>query len=323
MLETFTFRGDTLDGRLRGYDTFVRREFYDGDLETEARKDFFLTAEKAISHPISLIRMVSNSSISYRREWRHIRENKTRLRVVWFVRQGTVQLVRSRNSYKIRAGEWGIIDSGVPFHAKASTDGDKFDVLYAVIPAHLCVSHLAVTMKLDRPVPISSSNRTTTSRLLDYLLTFGNELSPAVANQLTDAFLQSLADRVRDTVECKPAKDMIRNQRITQITDFILERISDVNIRHVDVARRFGISSRYLYCLLSTENTTFSRILWDARVRRASEMLGDKKFRNRAIHEIAYLVGFKSVSHFSRNFKASFGISPREFRSRRARIGES
>ena len=315
MQKIYTFAGDNMNELHRGYSDIVKREFYDGELETEARDDFVLTAEKALSHPISLIRMVSNSAISYRREWRHIRNNKTGLRVIWFVRRGMVQLVRSRNTYTIRAGEWGIIDSGVPFHAKAITDGEQFDVLYALVPAHLYLSHLSIAANLDTPLALDYANRESVVRLLDLLIDLGNELSSNTAEPLVGAFLESLADRVRDVTEWVPARQRNADMRLAEIKAHIMRNLTDPDLSYEDVAAQCGISPRYLYYLLKADNTTFSKLVWSQRLEKAREWLASKELLEHPIREIAFMAGFKDAAHFSRIFKAAFGTSPKDYRT--------
>jgi YesN/AraC family two-component response regulator len=58
---------------------------------------------------------------------------------------------------------------------------------------------------------------------------------------------------------------------------------------------------------------TFTSYLNTIRVKNAAELL---KNPNLNITEIAYFVGYKSVIHFDRVFRAVYGISPREYRKK-------
>ena len=54
--------------------------------------------------------------------------------------------------------------------------------------------------------------------------------------------------------------------------------------------------------------------VWKQRLAMCRRDLSAPALRSRSIGEIAYAWGFSNVSHFSRAFKAEFGIGPREFR---------
>jgi AraC-like DNA-binding protein len=53
-----------------------------------------------------------------------------------------------------------------------------------------------------------------------------------------------------------------------------------------------------------------------SRGRRSEQLpLADPAERDRSVSEIAYHWGFNDAAHFSRTFKARFGMSPRDARS--------
>jgi AraC-like DNA-binding protein len=61
---------------------------------------------------------------------------------------------------------------------------------------------------------------------------------------------------------------------------------------------------------------TFTDYLARLRIEKAKTLLLD---RNRRISEIAYDVGFQSLTHFNRVFKAITGQSPSDYRKKSAR----
>ncbi len=311
----YRFAGEDLSELQNGYGELVRREFYDGDLGADMRQGFCLTAQKALCHPISLLRMLSNSAITYRRGWEHIRGNKSGVRVIWFVRRGSVQFVRSRGSITVNAGECAILDSGVPFHAKAMTDGERFDLVQAIVPAHLFMSHLSVAAELDEPLALDYANRESVVRLLDMLCDLGEKIGPRTAEPLVAAFLEALSERVREVTECITPRERNSNMRRADIKAHIMRNLTDPDLSYDDVAAQCGISSRYLYYLLKADNTTFAKLVWTQRLEKAREWLSSGELTNYAIREIAFMAGFKDAAHFSRIFKTTFGCSPKQYRA--------
>ena len=65
--------------------------------------------------------------------------------------------------------------------------------------------------------------------------------------------------------------------------------------------------------LKAVADTTPQAFIQDARLARAAELLSE---RAGTVSEVAYGVGFKSVSHFSRAFRARFGVPPSDWAPR-------
>ena len=310
----YRFTGQDMSELRNGYGELIRREFYDGDLGADICENFCLTAEKAMSHPITLFRTLANSGISYRRGWEHIRSNKTGVRVIWFVRRGAVQLIRSRGSVTIKAGQFTIIDSSIPFNAKGTTDGERFDFVQAIVPAHLFMTHLAAAADLEEPLALAFADRESVVRLLDLLCDLGHDLGSASAEHLVAAFLEALAERLLDATEILSPQERNSQMRLTDIKSCILRNLTDPELNYDDVAAQCGISPRYLYYLLKADNTTFAKLVWSQRLEKARQWLSSADLSNYSIREIAFMSGFKDAAHFSRRFKTAFGFSPKQHR---------
>jgi AraC family transcriptional activator of tynA and feaB len=79
------------------------------------------------------------------------------------------------------------------------------------------------------------------------------------------------------------------------------------------VADRIGTSVRNLHRLFACCDTTIGRYILERRLEQCAEDLKSDGAHEK-VSSVAYNWGFNDVSHFSRSFKARFGISPREFR---------
>lgn len=87
------------------------------------------------------------------------------------------------------------------------------------------------------------------------------------------------------------------------------------------VARACHMSVRALHYLLRREQTSFATCLWSTRLRQADAWLMDREFAHFNIVDIAYMAGFRSGAHFSNAYRARFGVTPGEARSRPALSG--
>ena len=112
-----------------------------------------------------------------------------------------------------------------------------------------------------------------------------------------------------------------RDHLFARISNDIEARLNDVNLSPTRIADANGISIRYLYTLFSQQGETVSGWVRRRRLLRCRAEL-DGAGTEASITEIAYRWGFNDSAHFSRLFKASFGMSPTQYRSSR-RLGAS
>jgi len=92
------------------------------------------------------------------------------------------------------------------------------------------------------------------------------------------------------------------------------DRLEDPNLTPLDVARQHRISKRSLHYAFARAGTTFTEQLISQRLERARDILGDSRYGEVPISDIAAQCGFMDPSHFARRFRRQFGRTPQEFR---------
>ena len=80
------------------------------------------------------------------------------------------------------------------------------------------------------------------------------------------------------------------------------------------LARRMGVSSRYVQTLLAEEATSFTDEVANRRLARAHDMLSSSRYLHMNVMDIANQCGFSTVSHFHRVFRRHFAATPGEVR---------
>lgn len=95
-----------------------------------------------------------------------------------------------------------------------------------------------------------------------------------------------------------------------------VQRYIEVNYRNPSlIVRDFvlarGISHRSVATALAANSTSWNRMLLDARMRRAKELLSHSA---ETVEAIALQSGYESAAQFSRTFKAEEGKEPKEYR---------
>lgn len=81
-----------------------------------------------------------------------------------------------------------------------------------------------------------------------------------------------------------------------------------------DIARRHGVTPRYVQLLFDGAGQTFSEFVVEQRLAQAHRMLTDARFVDWTISAIAFDVGFSNLSYFNRTFLRRFGATPSDVR---------
>jgi AraC-like DNA-binding protein len=315
MRTIFAFNGSIADMR-RVYGSVVQSEFYEGEISGIDENNFDFTLEKALDHPIGLMRTTSRSGISFRRTLADIRRNKVGVRVIWFVRSGSLKIVRSQHSCTVTAGQCAILDSGTPFLAKAlAEDGAMFEAVEAVVPARLFLTHLPAAIEFGSSFDLPEGEQQVVLKLLQLLFEDGETLSRNASEHLVGAFLETISDFIGTLADRPAPRVRLFDKRLADIESYIMRNLTDPELCYDTVALRCGISPRYLCHVLKANNTSFSELVWMQRLPKAREWLASKQLSTFPIHEIAFMAGFKSAAHFSRMFKATYGVTPKEYRT--------
>ena len=92
-------------------------------------------------------------------------------------------------------------------------------------------------------------------------------------------------------------------------------RLADSALAPAAVAEALGVSPGYLHRLFNTSETTVGAYIRQRRLERCRDDLADPLRAGQRITEIALRWGFNDLPHFSRAFRAEFGLGPREWRA--------
>jgi AraC-like DNA-binding protein len=103
--------------------------------------------------------------------------------------------------------------------------------------------------------------------------------------------------------------------RLRVVLDHIAFHFSDPELSLTKVARRLGISPRYLQRLLETSRTSFTAHVTELRLKHAFMLLTAEDLIDVSICNIALQAGFSDISHFNRLFRSRFGDTPKGVRA--------
>ena len=94
-----------------------------------------------------------------------------------------------------------------------------------------------------------------------------------------------------------------------------LARLGDPDLSAADVAAASFVSVRQLHRIFAVAGLTFGGFVRESRLGRCREDLADPRLARRPIAEISARHGCRSAAHFTRSFKARYGMTPRQFRA--------
>ena len=102
----------------------------------------------------------------------------------------------------------------------------------------------------------------------------------------------------------------------TRIKAYVDANLARGSLDVEEIAHRMGCSRRYVFRAFEADDTTPERYIWNRRLERSHERLSAEAERGCSISEIAFACGFSSSAHFSRAFRARYGVTPRDMRGR-------
>lgn len=211
------------------------------------------------------------------------------------------------------AGEYVLLNPS-SFHELSAQRGDRILVLRLPVP-DIRARMVSVEDHIARRF---EPNRAMTRVLVDLLRglidVFADQNPPnpeALATEIVSFVALTLGAENRGAaVDVRNARYHLRRR----IFDFIEGNLGDQDLSPKRIAASSRISMSYLYSLFNDDGTTVGQFLMTKRLQRAYEILVADPRGHRTVSEVAYEVGFKNVSHFSRSFSRHFRIAPRDIR---------
>lgn len=246
---------------------------------------------------------------SFRRTGAAIRRSGVDPLQVILQKRGTVRGDYDGRSIESAPGSLRIVDMARPFHAVA---GD-FDLLSVTIPRNLLPPGWA-----ERDLHgVRLDGHAAAARLLAmHLRTLWSIIGSltvaeaAAAATATPALLGCALAGASVPADQRAAVDL---SLLAIAKRFIAKNLGNPYLRPDTVRLHLGVSPRTLYRLFADIGGV-SGFIQRRRLDRAFRMLADREDAHRPVASIGYANGFLSDAHFSRSFKARFGISPGDAR---------
>lgn len=248
------------------------------------------------------------------REPKHVRSDEHDELLLSVMLEGTGHLEQNGRSAEQRPGDILLYDTTRPFAYDLGSQ-----VLFLKIPRGLLASRVAsianaTAVVLSRDQPIGALVVEAMQQLSKVEFPGNSEAiaGPKLASAVLDlvAVLIDLRSGEQSEVGARQVSQFERIQR------YVASNLGDHGLSNERMAACGAMSARTLNRMFAKMGTTPMRWVWQQRLEASHSALTEG--RAKSVTEVAFQFGFSELAHFSRSFKAKFGVSPEEvLRSRR------
>jgi AraC-like DNA-binding protein len=110
------------------------------------------------------------------------------------------------------------------------------------------------------------------------------------------------------------SKPVLADTLLTRIRAYVRQNLADPDLSPAGIAAAHHISQRYLYKLCARADFSLEQWIIGERLRAARDELTLPESRHRPIAVVARRWGFSDPTHFSRRFRAAYGLTPSDWR---------
>jgi AraC-like DNA-binding protein len=223
---------------------------------------------------------------------------------------GTGLLEQHGRAARLIAGSWSICHSSDPYVLSSPTASQRLIVL---IP----------TNRIERGIDLRAATARAftgtngVSRLAfggaNWLMEEFTSLTLVRKDDLADSLSRLMNLAIYERTRQQPVEPMQRTL-VDRISEYIGQHLHDPDLSIDTIARDLNASKRSLHRAVSEIDGSIHNLIWHARLERCREDLRDPAKSQQSIANIAQSWGFKNSTHFSRAFRARFGMSAREAR---------
>lgn len=248
------------------------------------------------------------------RSTQQIKAGREQYAIMQFQLSGNSTVVQDGRDTVVSAGDCICYDSVRPYMLQFRGD---FEALVLQIPRQRLVGRLGQTERMTaRAVRGSSLMGTLTVPFLRQLGNVISQLDPALARRLSSIAIDLMTAALGDLVSADERQPSWAGTALKCRAKAVIEEsLQDPDLNTERVAAVLGISPRYLQSLFREDGETVSDCIWRRRLERARRDLADPLLATKYVSQIAMDNGFNDFAHFSRRFRAAFGMSPREYRA--------
>lgn len=219
---------------------------------------------------------------------------------------GQTQACQDGREITVKPGELFLLDSSEKFRINHP---NPVNLLVLAVPYNaLGAQALAMSSLTARQLPERLSVQLLANQMRT-LSTWQHDLQAAESDRMSELLVSTLQAVLLDVAEDSSEEKKERCFFRRKVQQLIEQQYADPALSPASVAYQMGVSVRTLHARLAQDGTSFGTELMAHRLKRARAMLQGPQHTTTVI-EIAARCGFSSPAHFSRRFRACYGIPP-------------
>lgn len=300
--------------------SFIAKEYFSvSDVTPTTTSDQLLVnCEKTAIGSSMIVKTThpGSSSFAVERSWNDVREDSKKGFQIWLPIAGKLRIAQHNRDNIIGENEIGVICTNKPFRVKTlSSANSEQSVFVVTLPHHLVIRCIHNAEQLGGfSKSLADGHGVIFKHTIFDLFNHGDQMSESTSTSYLNSALSSLSEILSQDSHRLSEQMDIKAVRFQQVMEYIDFNLSNQGLTASRVAQSCDMSSRYVHFLFNRTGTTFSEYVWKRRLQQAHDLLSQNTPYKESITEIAFKCGFRSNSHFSRSFKATFGIKPSEVR---------
>ena len=228
-------------------------------------------------------------------------------------KEGRGVLAQDGRTALLQPGDFALYDTTRPYDLRF--DG-KFSQLVLRLPRGIVAGRLA---DAERCTALRIAGNAGTGKLASMFIrqlhTEIDDIDPISVARLHASTVDLLATALGEQGGIGGASSESHVLLRRRVGAFIEEHLGDPDLSCEMIASAERISQRYLRKIFETSSQSVSELIWARRLDQAKRDLADPQLSHIAVTGIGYDVGYKDAAHFSRSFKAKFGLTPRDYRA--------
>jgi AraC-like DNA-binding protein len=222
---------------------------------------------------------------------------------------GPAYVTQDDRRYRANPGDLVVLDTGRPYELSVI---DTCDVVVIGLPRAMLGPHAdLISRRVATPQPCDSGTRAVIADFLSGLADHIDGLPGTPGIHLADALASLIITAFTDS---PPERAEVTSDLADRIIVYTLANLGDPALSVESVARRHGISPRYLHELFRRRGITFAAWVRHERLTRIRRNLQDPALATRTTAVIAARWGIRDPGHLSRALKKEFGLTAAEIR---------
>jgi AraC-like DNA-binding protein len=304
------------DGPLRRLDDFLANRPSPLDARIDARHDPRGTVHAGRVGPVDISTLASGPPHEVFRTRKLIRASDPEQFKIHVMVRGRAVWAQADREAELTPNDFTLVDLSRPCQG-----ADRDDVHECVV---VMFPHTALPLRHDElarltAVPVSGREGlgATISSLARHLGRhvggYGSTDGARLGTALMDLLTVALAERLDRVAAIAP--DTRRRALLSSVQSFIEHRLGDPKLSPSTIAAAHHISLRYLHKLFEGHEATVGGWIRARRLDRCRRDLHDPALSDWPVSAIAARWGLMDATHFSRVFRAAYGLPPSEYRA--------